>query len=274
MLIKVLVENTAIAEEFKTEHGLCLYIESAGRKILFDTGASEIFNANAERLSVNLADIDIAVISHGHSDHGGGLKRFLEINQKATVYLQQQAFDRHYARLPDGQLKSIGLDESLREQARIVLTQGHHSIAENAEVFAAVTGRELFSQANNTLMADVHGKVENDDFVHEQNLVLRENGRVFLFAGCAHNGIINIMDRYRELSGKEADYVFGGFHLYNPETKKSEPATFVTQIASRLKACSAQFYTGHCTGPEPYRLLQQILAEQLHDLPTGSIIRI
>jgi len=76
MLIKALVENTTITDDLGCEHGLSLYIETAKHKILFDVGASELFFQNAKKFGVNIADVDFLVISHGHYDHGGGLKAF------------------------------------------------------------------------------------------------------------------------------------------------------------------------------------------------------
>ncbi len=59
-----------------TRHGLSLYIESKGLKILFDTGPDESIIDNAEELSIDLSEIDFAVVSHGHYDHGGGVSAF------------------------------------------------------------------------------------------------------------------------------------------------------------------------------------------------------
>lgn len=86
MLIKTLVENTSVSEDFGSEHGLSLYIETKKQKILFDVGASELFLQNAKKLGVNIADVDFLVISHGHYDHGGGLKTFLKRTQKPKYF--------------------------------------------------------------------------------------------------------------------------------------------------------------------------------------------
>lgn len=93
MLIKTLVENTSISKDFGSEHGLSLYIETKKHKILFDVGASELFLKNAKKLDVSIADVDFLVISHGHYDHGGGLKSFLHENTKVEVFLHRLAFE-------------------------------------------------------------------------------------------------------------------------------------------------------------------------------------
>ena len=102
MKLKVLSENTTSSEKLGSEHGLSLYIETETHKILFDTGASGLFAENAKKLGVDLTMVDLAVISHGHYDHGGGLKTFLGINNHANIYLHQNAFELHYANRPGG----------------------------------------------------------------------------------------------------------------------------------------------------------------------------
>ncbi|NCA67648.1 MAG: MBL fold metallo-hydrolase, partial [Clostridia bacterium] len=77
MKITTLCENTSISPEFKCEHGLSFYVETKKHKLLFDTGESGIFAENAAKLGIDLSEVDIAVISHGHYDHGGGLPAFL-----------------------------------------------------------------------------------------------------------------------------------------------------------------------------------------------------
>jgi mRNA degradation ribonuclease J1/J2 len=72
MIIKTLVENTALSKNFGSEHGLSLYIEANSHKILFDVGASELFLENAKKLNVDISEVDYLIISHGHYDHGGG----------------------------------------------------------------------------------------------------------------------------------------------------------------------------------------------------------
>ena len=123
MKITALVENT-VPEDLAAqlglgkEHGLSLYIEACGHKILFDMGQSGLFARNAAALGVDLAAVDLAVLSHGHYDHGGGLARFLELNSTAPVYLNEHAFEPHY----HGAERYIGLDPALAASPRLHLT--------------------------------------------------------------------------------------------------------------------------------------------------------
>lgn len=75
MIIETLVENTSISEDFKSEHGLCLYIETKKHKLLFDLGASALFVENARKMSIDISEVDLVIISHGHYD----LRRAIKI---------------------------------------------------------------------------------------------------------------------------------------------------------------------------------------------------
>jgi metal-dependent hydrolase (beta-lactamase superfamily II) len=87
--ITTLIDNRPSPDdhELTAEWGLSLCVELNGRHILIDMGASDAFARNAERLSVDIAAIDVAILSHHHYDHGGGLRRFLELNHHAPIYL-------------------------------------------------------------------------------------------------------------------------------------------------------------------------------------------
>ena len=109
MKIINLVENTTSRQDVEAEHGLSLYVETEGHKILFDMGQTDMFSKNAEAMGVDLSQVDIAVLSHGHYDHGGGLEKFLSINKKAPIFISQYAFGDYY----NGSEKYIGLDKSV-----------------------------------------------------------------------------------------------------------------------------------------------------------------
>lgn len=94
---------------------------------------------------------------------------------------------------------------------------------EELTVFSAVPGRELWSGANDTLREKIGEDYPHDTFRHEQDLLVTENGKTALFAGCAHCGIVNILKSAEDVLGRAPDAVFAGFHLYNPSLGKSEP---------------------------------------------------
>jgi 7,8-dihydropterin-6-yl-methyl-4-(beta-D-ribofuranosyl)aminobenzene 5'-phosphate synthase len=274
MVVKVLVENTAISDDFQTEHGLSLYIETGARRLLFDMGAGGLFLKNAKKLDVDIADIDFAVISHGHADHGGGLEVFLQENAEAPVFAHQKAFGKYYARRQDGRLNFIGLDERLMQDERVVLTGERFDIAEGIEVFSNVGRDGLFPSGNRVLLMEQDGRMTEDSFEHEQNLIVREGGKTMLFAGCAHNGITGIVRRFIEMEQRAPDYVLGGFHLYSSSAEQNESPATIAQIGEYLRRTGSVYFTGHCTGLEPYRRLKDIMGDRLEYLATGRTIEI
>lgn len=272
MLIQTLVEDTAVSGEISSEHGLSLYVETGGRKLLFDMGKTDLFLENASKLGVRIDRVDLAVVSHGHYDHGGGLSAFLNANRSAMVYVRKQAFERHLALRAEGRLSDIGLDLTFLQSGRFVYTGERERIAGGMELFSGVTERAFYSDSNQVLLTERDGKIVQDDFAHEQNLILTENGKLVLLAGCAHCGIVNIVRLAQEIAGRRMDVVIGGFHLHNPTSKKTEPKEKIVKIGETLAETGSLYYTGHCTGPEPYAILKEIMGEWLQPLSAGGKI--
>jgi len=273
MIVKVLVENTSISDNLGFEHGLCLYIETKEHKLLFDMGKSDLFIKNAEKMNVDLSIVDLAVVSHGHYDHGGGLKCFLEKNTKAPIYIHEKAFENHYSKRPNG-IASIGLDTSLKDNKRIIFVGDYLKIDDKLELFSNISSKELISLSNKSLFMNDGEDLTEDTFSHEQNLIISEGGKTLLLAGCAHNGIINITNKFYDLKGKYPDYVIGGFHLFNPSTNKTEEPDLIKSIAERLKKNNTMYYTCHCTGIEAFELLFEVLDDKIKYLSTGSIVEL
>lgn len=274
MLITALVENRSILPALDAEHGLSLMIETARHQILFDVGKSSLFLKNAEALGLSISTVDIAVISHGHYDHGGGLFSFLQNNLYAPVYIREQAFESHLSVRPNEELADIGLDRSLLSSGRFIFTKEQETIGNGVTLFSNVIGRDLFSDCNASILMQQGESVRQDDFVHEQNLILEEGQKVVLIAGCAHCGIVNILRRTKERIGRMPNVVVGGFHLHNPSTGKNEPEDRIRAVGKVLSASGALFYTGHCTGDEPFSMLHEMLREQIRPLHAGTAINI
>lgn len=246
MKLTVLVENTTNCE-LKAKHGLSFYLETAKHKLLFDLGPDATVFENAKKRGIDLAAVDCVVISHGHYDHGGALGAFLEMNHTAQVYIQRAAFVPHFSKA--GLLKlPIGLDPALAQHPQVHLLDGDSVIDEELSVFTVADTSRCHSPMNDVLLDD-KGK---DSFIHEQNLVIREDATVLL-TGCGHCGVVNIMEKAAPL---HPQFCIGGFHLFNPVLRKTAPEALLDDIAAALAAYpETTFYTCHCTGEKALRYL-------------------
>jgi 7,8-dihydropterin-6-yl-methyl-4-(beta-D-ribofuranosyl)aminobenzene 5'-phosphate synthase len=269
MLVKALVENTSISKEYKNVHGLSLYIETDKHKLLFDLGPGKLFLENAKKLNIDIRDIDTVVISHGHYDHGGALKTFLENNDKAKIYFGENAFQPYYTNLLWFKYY-IGLDRSLKSNERFVFTQDITEIDDELELFAGITSRKCVYEHKNNMFRKSGRHYIADTFEHEQCLLIRENDHTTLFCGCAHTGIVNVMERAQAVTNTDIDTVISGFHLYELSSGKREDQDYLKLLADTLKNYTAKFYTCHCTGTKIYDYLQGFMGDQLRYLSTGQ----
>ena len=274
MVIKVLLENRTSSPEFGCEHGLSLYIETQKHKILFDMGASTIFLENAKKMGVDLSLVDIAILSHGHSDHGGGLPVFLDFNKRAKIYVHEKAAEGHYALRSNDKIAKIGISPQVMDEAKVVCTKGDWHVDDGILLFSTVDKKNLCSKANDVLLINQDNEYVKDTFEHEQNLLLIENGKKILVTGCAHRGIVNIMERAMELAGGQLDIVIGGFHLSNPSTGVCEAETTIAGVAEYLNSYETKYYTFHCTGMEAYKKLKGLLGDKISYLETGNKLEI
>lgn len=258
MRITCLIENTASDEKFIAEHGLSLYVETDKAKILFDMGQSDAFVSNADKLGINLSDVDLAILSHGHYDHGGGLRKFLDINKNAPVYLNRYAFEPHY----NGTEKYIGLDSTLCGNERFITVDDYFEISPNISLCSCNNKKTVIPTDSGGLTKLINNVFVPDDFTHEQYIVIEENGKKILISGCSHKGIINICEWFRP------DVLVGGFH-YSKYALDSKLFSY----AEKLNKYKTEFYTCHCTGIEQFEFMKNIIGK-LSYISSGDIIDI
>jgi 7,8-dihydropterin-6-yl-methyl-4-(beta-D-ribofuranosyl)aminobenzene 5'-phosphate synthase len=274
MKITTLIENTCLPErqDLIAQHGLALHIEWQGRQILFDSGPSAAFWDNAEKLDIDLRQVEIAVLSHHHYDHGGGLARFLDGNSQAKVYLRR--FDGGE---PEAKIfwiigRYAGLDKDLfaRYPERFEFVEGEQEPLPGVFILTEIDKPYPIPSGNQRLWVRKGMRHRPDNFEHELLLVLRQANGLVVLSGCSHQGILNLVDAtLKRFPGEPIRALLGGFHTMGD----GEEA--VRKIGERLLDYPIQaVYTGHCTGKRAYHVLKDVMGERLEYLPTGRVVQI
>ena len=237
--------------------------------MLFRSSAQ--FLENAKMLGIDLAAVDTVFLSHGHYDHAGGILPFAGVNKTAKIYLQKGAVKEYYS-VKLGQEKYIGINPDIRNLPQIEWIDGDKKLDEELEVFSNVTGRKLWPKDNLTLKRkEAEGYVQ-DEFDHEQYLVISCEGKKILVSGCAHNGILNILDAYRSRYGGDPDVIISGFHMMKRTGYDETDIALIRETAETFAKTDIKLYTGHCTSEPAYLIMKEILGSQIVWVHSGDCI--
>jgi len=271
MRLVVLTDNRKVDESLESEHGLSIYLETDQYKCLLDTGASDIFIHNAEKLGIDLLDVDYVFISHGHADHIGGLPAFLEMNSKAKVILSSHALNQRFFSKRLG-MHEIGIELDVNQYpGRFVFVDSEWVSENDIRVFSSLSNTFPLPKGNRALFKDVGKGLEPDDFNHEL-IVCFGTDKLLVFTGCGHKGLFNILDTVKEKTNKRVRCVIGGFHMLDSTAlQQYESKEEIEAIAEILKRDYPQtdFITGHCTGEGVYSQLKSVLGDKSDHFYTG-----
>jgi 7,8-dihydropterin-6-yl-methyl-4-(beta-D-ribofuranosyl)aminobenzene 5'-phosphate synthase len=282
MRVTTLIENDRVEgrEDLTAEFGLSLHIQRGDLQILFDTGASGAFADNAGRLGIDLKRVSVAVLSHHHFDHGGGLRRFLAVNDRARVHLRASGWAPRFFRALVVVKRPIGLDPSLfdRYAHRIELVTESMEISPGVFLLTDIGAQHPRPQGNRHLFVERNGELEPDPFEHELVLVIREDDGLAVFTGCSHHGILNMIEAARSrFPGTPVKAVFGGFHLIGVPffDSMAAPREEVEAIGRKILDLTAgPVFTGHCTGRKAYGVLAEVMGDALRPFHTGTSVEV
>lgn len=267
MKIITLMEDTVGKEGTLAEHGLSLYIETKYHKLLVDTGQSELTWENAKRLGVDLSKVDTIVISHGHYDHTGGLISYAKSFGNADIYMQKKGAGYYY----HGD-RYIGIDRQILNLPKLHLIEGDYAIDDELELFSDITGRKYWPKSNLELSEKIESRALQDHFQHEQCLVIKNGNEKILVSGCAHNGILNILERFETIYHAQPDRVISGFQMMKKTGYTEEEKEIIRNTAKQLQTYPTVFYTGHCTGREAFKMMKEVMGDQLFGIHSGDRI--
>jgi len=234
--IKILYDNTRINNNLFHGWGVSYLIEDT---ILFDTGekASYLFN-NMVRMDVKVDNIKTVVISHDHFDHTGGLWGVLQERLGLDLYVCH------------------GLSRAFRDEARsyrcnIIEVNSFTQIANNIYTTGQIKGRC------------------GPYYIPEQALVLETEKGLTIITGCAHPGIIKIVEHVMEQKNGKIHLVMGGFHLLDKSVKK------IKEINNKLRELGVQYIgPAHCTGEGATKIFKESYKENFIDIKVGHTIEV
>ncbi len=281
MILTSLIDNTRLNNrtDLAIERGLSIHASTMGKSILFDAGSSEAFCDNATLLNVDINNVDVAVISHRHHDHCNGVTHFLDRNSKAPVYFRECA-ETNYLFKTFGFKSNVGINKQLlaKGASRLIFVNQMTEISPNIFIITDLSNKYAKPKGNKYLFTESNGCCKPDSFDHELLLVVKENDGLIVFTGCAHSGVLNMIDTaISHFPNTKIKAVVGGFHLVGLPLFNSIGGTKkqIEKIGeSILNYPIDKLYTGHCTGMKAYHILKGVLGDRLEYFPTGRSITI
>jgi 7,8-dihydropterin-6-yl-methyl-4-(beta-D-ribofuranosyl)aminobenzene 5'-phosphate synthase len=235
MKLTVLADNNTLIDHYlKGEPGLSFLIETEGRKILFDTGYSDVFIRNAQKIGASLLDLDYIVLSHGHLDHTWGLVHLVK-------YLTEAAIEKRQVRHPElvshpwcfyprpkpplGNSGSLLTEAGAGLQFPLRLSRTPLWLTKNLVFLGEIERTFDFERTDpgkrKIVMPD--GRIEPDQLRDDSALACRTPDGLVIVTGCSHAGICNIVEYARQVCGDErVRDIIGGLHLLDPGAEQLE----------------------------------------------------
>ena len=236
MQIKILFDSVALDNRFLTGWGVSYLIDG---RVLFDTGEkSSSLLRNMKNMDVDISNLKTVVISHDHWDHRGGLWGVLKENPKLRVYACPNFNKRFKNRVESHGGQLIEVDK---------FTQVYKNIYSTGEIERRYAFR----------------------YMPEQALILRTSNGLTILTGCAHAGIIRIIESVKQNISGNIHFILGGFHLMGKHNKTIEP------IIDKFKQLGVKKVApAHCSGKNATKLFKEVYRENFVEAKVGKIIDI
>ena len=242
MKLTILVDNNTIIDRYyKGEPALSFLLELNNKKILFDTGYSDLFLENAKKMNIDLSNIDYLVLSHGHNDHIGGIKYLINILRTKPILIAHP--DIFYKKI-DEDNSNIGFDDIIIENNFIFkLSKTPVFIDKNLLFLGEIPRNNSFEAKENIGFYTEKGVSKPDYLLDDSALVYKTTDGINIITGCSHSGIINIINYAKSVFNESrVNSLIGGFHLLN------ENKILINQTIENLKSISPKtVYPCHCT---------------------------
>jgi 7,8-dihydropterin-6-yl-methyl-4-(beta-D-ribofuranosyl)aminobenzene 5'-phosphate synthase len=267
--LTILVENTTPVPALVGEYGFSALIEVDDHKILFDTGSDQAIYHNAAQLGIDLNTIDAIIISHGHFDHTGGLLSYFKQYGSRPLYAHSGVFVNRPLPLGRNNFKDIGCgfsqEEILKAGAKLHLRDEFSSIFPEVYISGTIPRNSQFEDTGGNFKMVVNGETQDDPLLDDSALIIDHPEGLIIVSGCAHAGIINIIEHARRQTGKSQVLAFiGGTHLISASQQRLD------QTISALDSFSiSKIIVSHCTGFYAAARLYNALGERVIKGETG-----
>lgn len=255
--VTVLSDNRT-AYGLEAEHGFSLWIETAGRKILFDTGQSEAMLRNADQLGIDLGRANCVTLSHGHYDHTGNVSQALARAEQAHLFLHPDALQARYsiheAPKPIGMpARSVESVKALPDARRSWVTVPW-TLDEGVMLTGPVPRVTAYEDTGGPFFLDAEKK-QTDAITDDLSLWVQTLAGLVVCLGCCHAGVINTLRHITALAGDHRIMaVIGGMHLLHASEERLE------QTAEALKEYAIPYvFPCHCTGDAAMEFLTKKL---------------
>ena len=235
MEIKILFNSSSNSEGLSVGWGLSFLIDN---RIIFDTGEKgNLLANNINKLEVDLSLIEAVVISHDHWDHTGGLWEILKQRPNINVYGCSGFSDEF-----KNKVKSAN--------GQLIENSGFLEISENVYT-----------------TEEIKGEYKNKD-ISEQAIVVNTGKGLTVITGCAHPGILQILDIVRKKFPEKKIYaVFGGFHLMGKELRN---INFLVEAVKNLKV--EKVGPTHCSGTEAENIFRNSYKDDFLAMKIGETV--
>ncbi len=270
--ITILMENDAARPDLETEHGLAYGIETPDTVGLFDTGQSDKILHNAAQLNWDWSRVQWIALSHGHYDHGGGLAAVLQHAPQALVYAHPAAFAAKLSVDDKQQVRDIGMpiDDAVTKSAAadLVLSEGGVTLGKGVRLTGEIPRTCAFEKIPERFQTYLNGNRVQEEFPDDQSMLIDTAEGTIVLLGCAHSGIINILQRVETLTNtKSIRALIGGLHLSHASAERIEAT-----VKALRQWDIAQFYPNHCTGEAAIRALGETFPKKVFPAQAGTIL--
>lgn len=270
--VTVLCENTVPVPALIGEHGFSAYVETPDAVILFDTGQGMGLVPNSLRLKKELRDVSTLVLSHGHFDHTGGMLAFLGVHGPCEVVAHPDVLLERFRWMPVGDTeKPVSIGMPWKEAylatrgARFQWEPSFKEIAPNVFVTGRVPRQTDFETGDPKFVIKEDGQWVPDPFRDDYSLILKTGRGLVVILGCAHAGLINILEHATQQTGEDRIHaILGGTHLgFSPLQQLDQT------IAGLHRFKVGKLAVSHCTGQKPVARLAAEFEKGFDFAPVG-----